>query len=127
VYETIEEEMSSAVNSPIPSPPSVALKKSKPSIHFEPVFIVDPETASANVNSDSHSVWDDETGIIALRRYYALRDEAQDAVVESKRLWEDTPFSTFAVQCTYLFLAYQRVVTDKHTLQLSNHRHIPLA
>ena len=103
VYETIEEEMSSTVNSPVPPAPSIASKKSNPSIHCEPVFIVDPDTASADMNSSSHSLWDDETGIIALRRYYALRDEAQDAVVESKRVWEDTPFSLFAVQCTHTF------------------------
>jgi serine/arginine repetitive matrix protein 2 len=100
VYETIEEEMSSGVNSPVPSAPSIASKKSQSSIQCETVFIVDPDMASVDVNSDSHSAWDDETGIIALRRYYALRDEAQDALVESKRVWEDTPFSLFAVQCT---------------------------
>jgi len=43
-------------------------------------------------------MWDDESGITALRKYYALRDEAQDAVTESKRVWSDTPFSIFAVQ-----------------------------
>ena len=59
------------------------------------VFVVDPETSSV----DSFSMWDDERGISALRKYYALRDEVQDAVTESKRTWEDTPFSLFAVQC----------------------------
>jgi hypothetical protein len=44
------------------------------------------------------SVWDDERGIVALRKYYALKDEAQDTVTESKRQWLDTPFSVFAVQ-----------------------------
>ena len=39
------------------------------------VYIVDPETSSV----DSYSLWDDEQGIMALRRYYALRDEAEDA------------------------------------------------
>ena len=44
-------------------------------------------------------MWDDEWGISALRKYYALRDEVQDAVTESKHTWVDTPFSLFAVQC----------------------------
>jgi hypothetical protein len=39
---------------------------------------------------------------MALRKYYALRDEAQDTVMESKQVWLDTPFSIFAVQCEYL-------------------------
>jgi serine/arginine repetitive matrix protein 2 len=62
-----------------------------------PLYIVDPETASV----DSVSLWDDERGIMALRKYYALRDEAQDTVTESKQVWHDTPFSIFAVQCEY--------------------------
>jgi serine/arginine repetitive matrix protein 2 len=61
------------------------------------VFVVDPETSSV----DSFSLWDDEQGITALRRYYALRDEADDAVTESQRTWLDTPFSLFAVQCEW--------------------------
>jgi hypothetical protein len=81
---------------------TIAVKKSASSIPCQPVFIVDPETASVDLNPDS--VWVEETGIIALRRYYALRDEAQDTVVESKRTWEDTPFSVFAVQCTLFLL-----------------------
>ncbi|KAG1849200.1 hypothetical protein F4604DRAFT_1811164 [Suillus subluteus] len=59
-----------------------------------PVFVADPETASV----DSVSLWDDERGITALRKYYALRDEAEDTVTESQRVWLDTPFSVFAVQ-----------------------------
>jgi len=47
---------------------------------------------------DSFSLWDDERGITALRRYYALRDEAENTVTESKRTWLDTPFSIFALQ-----------------------------
>jgi hypothetical protein len=33
-----------------------------------------------------------------------LRDEAQDTVVQSKRTWEDTPFSVFAVQCMFFLV-----------------------
>ncbi|EED82544.1 predicted protein [Postia placenta Mad-698-R] len=56
------------------------------------IFIVDGD------NESMHSDWDDERGITTLRRYYALRDEAQETVSESKRVWPDTAFSIFAVQ-----------------------------
>lgn len=74
-----------------PKPVEAAMKMMVP----PPVIVVDPETSSV----DSFSLWDDELGITALRRYYALRDEAEDAVSESKQTWLDTPFSLFAVQC----------------------------
>jgi len=35
--------------------------------------------------------------------YYALRDEAQIMVSESRRMWLDTPFSLSAIQCGHLF------------------------
>jgi serine/arginine repetitive matrix protein 2 len=98
VYETIEEEMSNA-SSPTRS---VSTKKSSPTV-CQPVFVVEHEMASVN-SASVNSVWDDERGIVALRRYYALRDEAQDTVTESKRMWEDTPFSVFALQCKTHFL-----------------------
>jgi serine/arginine repetitive matrix protein 2 len=44
-------------------------------------------------------MWDDENGIIQLRRYYTLREEAEDTVTHSKRVWLDTPFSIYALQC----------------------------
>jgi serine/arginine repetitive matrix protein 2 len=83
VYETIEEEQASVHNSP-------AISKNSPTIR-QAVYIVDPQ-------SPEYDIWDDEQGIEALRRYYALRDEAQNTVTESKQLWEDTPFSLFALQ-----------------------------
>jgi hypothetical protein len=42
--------------------------------------------------------YDDERGIVALRRYYALRHEAEDTLTASKRIWTDTPFSLYALQ-----------------------------
>lgn len=45
--------------------------------------------------------WDDDRGIIALRRYYELRDEAEYTVTESKRTWADTAFSVYALQCKF--------------------------
>ena len=38
-------------------------------------------------------------GVTALRMYHALQDEAQSTVIESRRVWLDTPFSIFAIQC----------------------------
>ncbi|PPQ91217.1 hypothetical protein CVT25_001175 [Psilocybe cyanescens] len=96
VYETIEEEM---LNSNHTSPAhSVPSKKSSTSpTTRQAVFIVDSDTASLS-SKPEESVWDDERGIVALRKYYALRDEAQNTVTESRRLWSDTPFSIFAIQ-----------------------------
>lgn len=59
------------------------------------VFIVDPETASV----DSISMWDDESGINEMRKYYALKEEAHDTLKDSQRVWIDTPFSLYAIQC----------------------------
>ncbi|KAF8814601.1 hypothetical protein BYT27DRAFT_7249906 [Phlegmacium glaucopus] len=92
VYETIEEEMSNA-SSPAQS---LLSKKSSPTTR-QPVFIVDSDTASIH-SKPEESTWDDERGIVTLRKYYALRDEAENVVVESKRTWLDTPFSLFALQ-----------------------------
>ena len=47
-------------------------------------------------------MWDDESGITVLRKYYTLREEAQDTVVHSKRVWLDTPFSIYATQCKHV-------------------------
>ncbi|KAG1854418.1 hypothetical protein DFJ58DRAFT_787853 [Suillus subalutaceus] len=102
IYETIEEEHTtslpptSSLQSPLgPATNNIQLPDSATKIIGRtPVFVADPETASV----DSVSLWDDERGITALRKYYALRDEAEDTVTESQRVWLDTPFSVFAVQ-----------------------------
>ncbi|KAG1723926.1 uncharacterized protein EDB91DRAFT_1171738, partial [Suillus paluster] len=102
IYETIEEELTTSLSSTssLQSLPGSATKtirfpdSTTKAIGRAPVFVADPETASV----DSVSLWDDERGIMALRKYYALRDEAQDTVTESQRVWLDTPFSVFAVQ-----------------------------
>jgi len=67
-----------------------------PDLANDEVYIVDAETGSISL-----TCWDDERGIVALRKFYALRDEAEVAVTESKQVWQDTPFSLFAVQCEY--------------------------
>jgi hypothetical protein len=67
----------------------------------QPIFIVEPDTISIHSKGEE-PVWDDERGIVALRKFYALRDEAENTVLESKKIWTDTPFSVFAVQCKSL-------------------------
>ncbi|KAF9065359.1 hypothetical protein BDP27DRAFT_1424922 [Rhodocollybia butyracea] len=92
VYETIEEELYSPNDTPLSR--STASKKSSPTV-IQPVFIVDPSDSASIHSMDS---WDEERGIVAMRRYYELRSEAEYTVNESKRLWVDTPFSVFALQ-----------------------------
>ncbi|KAJ7667434.1 hypothetical protein B0H17DRAFT_254379 [Mycena rosella] len=91
VYETIQEEMAS------PAPSSTASKKSSSPTARQDIFIVDADSGSVDLSADGTG-WDDERGIIALRKYYALRHEAEDTVIESKRMWSDTPFSVYALQ-----------------------------
>jgi hypothetical protein len=96
MYETIEEEMTSTSSLP-DSPLSVLSQKS--SVHDlthgqSSIFVVESDTADL----DSPSTWDDENGITQLRRYYTLREEAEDTVTDSKRVWLDTPFSIYAIQ-----------------------------
>jgi len=85
VYETIEEENS----------PNVPSKRSSPTVQ-QPIFVVDSDTIS--FSEDTIPIWDDERGIVALRRYYELREEAEDTVKESRQVWIDTPMSVDALQ-----------------------------
>lgn len=104
VYETIEEELAPSLSHTDSPEHSVAGSTSNTvqpadaamtTMDPPQVYVVDPETSSL----DSYSPWDDEQGITALRRYYALRDEAEDVVTESKLTWMDTALSLFALQC----------------------------
>ena len=71
--------------------------KNSPTVR-QPIFIMEPDAAPLDNGSSEESVWDGENGIVTLRKYYALRDEAESTVTESKLQWIDTPFSLFAVQ-----------------------------
>lgn len=88
VYETIQEEGHGPADpeetSEVEIP--VSVYNSVHSIHI------------AGESDGTDTEWDEERGILAMRKFGALRDEADDAVVESKRIWLDTPFSLFAVQ-----------------------------
>lgn len=87
---------SSLASSHHPTPQSIAkqAQMASPMVNESSIFVVESDRDSIC------SEWDDEHGITTLRRYYALRDEAQVTVDESKRVWIDTPFSLFALQCT---------------------------
>ena len=85
VYETIHEE---GLGSADPSEPS---EIDIPAAVYNSVHI-----ASDFDGTDTE--WDEDRGIVALRKYGLLKDEADDTVTESKRIWLDTPFSLFAVQ-----------------------------
>ena len=87
VYETIEEENHTTVTDGFPD----SVKALSPVID-DGVIIVDPDDASG--------LQCDERGIVALRKYYTLKGEADTTIQESKQLWQDTPFSIYAVQCT---------------------------
>ncbi|EMD32355.1 hypothetical protein CERSUDRAFT_108803 [Gelatoporia subvermispora B] len=94
VYETIQEEASILLTSPSPAQTATAASDvdSSLSVQHDSVLVVD-----ADIDSGL-SDWDDEHGIVTLRKYYALRDEADETVQESKRAWQDTSFSIYAVQ-----------------------------
>ncbi|TCD61190.1 hypothetical protein EIP91_008796, partial [Steccherinum ochraceum] len=100
VYETIQEEpyvlSSSPTASPAPSArsgPADGTKVLSPVVDNS-VYIVDSDTQSMGGSID----WSDEKGIVGMRKYYALKGEADDTVRESKRAWHDTAFSIFALQ-----------------------------
>ncbi|KAJ7042702.1 hypothetical protein C8F04DRAFT_1176309 [Mycena alexandri] len=89
VYETIQEEFAS------PAPSSIGSKKSSSPTALQGVFIVNADAGSVDLTPGRG--WDDEHGIV-LRRYYALRHEAEDTVTESRRMWSDTSFSRAVLQ-----------------------------
>ncbi|KAF7334383.1 hypothetical protein MVEN_02267200 [Mycena venus] len=61
------------------------------------ICITEPDTGSVDLTSSGFG-FDDERGIVALRSYHELRNEAEDTVAESRRIWPDTPFSLYALQ-----------------------------
>jgi len=93
VYETIEEENHTPVTDGFPD----SVKASLSPVIDDGVIIVEPD--------DVPTVKWDERGIVALRNYYTLRDEADVTIQESKQLWLDTPFSIYAVQCTLYLIS----------------------
>ena len=85
-----------------PSPSKSFASKKVDTTRRQAIFVVDSDTLSV-YSKGEESVWDDECGIVALRKFYALRVEAENTVLESKRIWVDTRFSLFALQCKFHF------------------------
>jgi hypothetical protein len=51
--------------------------------------------------------WDDERMVVGLRKYYALRSEADETISHSRMVWPDTPFSAHALQSkSFLVIKY---------------------
>lgn len=88
VYETIQEE--GLVSADPGEPPQIEI----PSAVYNSVNSVH---IAGNFDS-TDAEWDDERGIVTMRRYGALKNEAADTVTESRQIWLDTPFSLFALQ-----------------------------
>ncbi|KZV76755.1 hypothetical protein PENSPDRAFT_342582 [Peniophora sp. CONT] len=85
VYETIQEETAS------PTKDATVKMVSQGPMQQDDVMVVDDDNT---LSLD----WDDERNVVALRRYFALREEAQITVEDSRRMWHDTPFSVYALQ-----------------------------
>jgi serine/arginine repetitive matrix protein 2 len=96
IYETIQEE-TSAQNSPI---------KRVPSVVADDVIIVDEGRISL--------VWDDEESVAQMRKYYNLREEAENILQDSKRMWLDTPFSAYAMQCKIYQIVRCHIILTNH-------------
>ncbi|KAH8096901.1 hypothetical protein BXZ70DRAFT_895536 [Cristinia sonorae] len=98
VYETIQEESyvysSSPMASPAPTLHSANATKAQSPVVDNSVYVVDSDSQSLGGSID----WSDDKGIVGLRKYFALKGEADETVRESKRTWQDTPFSIFAIQ-----------------------------
>ena len=94
---TIHEENPGLSNSP--SPGHRSNRNS-----FQTVSSAPPSPREPDLGMN-HSVdvveWDDEQMVVGLRRYYALRSEADETISHSRIVWPDTPFSLHALQSEY--------------------------
>jgi len=71
--------------SPVQVPPSQFLQGKMTQPDVNQFFVVDSDTLSIHSKGEE-SVWNDERGIVALRKFYALCNEAENTVSESKNL-----------------------------------------
>ena len=110
VYETIEEENHTPVIDGFPD----SVKASLTPVIDDNVIIVDPDDAS--------TVEWDERGIVALRKYYTLKDEANVTINESKQLWLDTPLSIYAVHCMSYLISREPLLTRFAAFEPPAHR-----
>ena len=114
---TIEEDMSNA------STPAKSLvsKKSNP-ITRQPVFVVNSDTISVHSKLEEFTR-DDKHGITTFRKYYALRDEAENVVVERSVPGWNTPSSLFALQSMCITFLFPLSFTNSFH-QLSKHQEV---
>lgn len=90
VHETIQEESQVFSYSPSPLRIPTALPSVSAPVVDDSIHVASASNASSPRNSGDWGV--------SMRRYYALKSEAQEALEESKRVWPDTAFSTHALQ-----------------------------
>ncbi|KAG8863271.1 hypothetical protein FRB96_008762 [Tulasnella sp. 330] len=115
VIESIAEEIISPSSTPRESKRSSFFASAAPS-----VAIYDPEM---EMDSRRNSVdWDSQFGQV-LRRYHAFRNEAFEAVAESKMTWMDTDVSRFALSSFHA--PYNREAIEAF-LEHSQKAYIPL-
>ena len=98
VYETVEEEISN-VSTFKSSSISLSKKSSPMSLRLASPFSLLIPTLFQLTRSRRNLLGMTN---VRLRKYYALRDEAENVMVESKHTWLDTPISLFALQSTCL-------------------------
>lgn len=106
-YETIQEEVG---NGSAPSSPAPPVKVRINDTDFNAEDLKKSQVASEAYSSPEPQVeivsWDDHENGVVLRRWFAFRNEAHETLEESKRVWEDTPFSVFAVQSAFALFLY---------------------
>ncbi|KAF8483145.1 hypothetical protein JB92DRAFT_1651529 [Gautieria morchelliformis] len=91
---TIQEENPGLSNSP--SPGRRSTRNSFQSVSSYPPSPREPDSGAEPMVDVVE--WDDEQMVSGLRRYYALRSEADDTISHSRLVWPDTPFSLHALQ-----------------------------
>lgn len=91
MIETIQEEASS----PTSARPDASFMFPPPAHADHSVVVVDQDIDASD--------WDEDSWLQALRRYYELHREANEEVETSRKLWNDTPWSIHALQCTFPF------------------------
>ena len=62
-------------------------------------------------NKAVHIVGRTNSRIFPVHRYRTLRQEAEEEVNRSRYVWEDTPFSTYALNCTSFLTDTQHNLT----------------
>jgi len=91
IVDTIQEEIPALSHSPSPSTDMRSNRNS-----FDSVASIPPAAPEEEPQVEIME-WDDERVVLGLRRYYALRNEADETITQSRLVWPDTPFSLHAL------------------------------